>query len=71
MPETATRVGKPEYLGSKLPNLGVLVDQFTATERDRYSFFVMAPIGSGEQCVPIMTSELTVVPLTESLIELV
>lgn len=71
MPEGATPIGKPEYLGSKLPNLGVLMEQYGGTERDRDYFYAFSPIGDGRQCVPIMSSELTLIPLTESLIELV
>lgn len=71
VPEGATPIGKPEYLGSKLPNLGVLMEQYGGTERDRDYFYAFSPIGDGRQCVPIMSSELTLIPLTESLIELV
>ena len=73
VPKGATRVGEPEYLGSKLPNLGVLVEHYTGTDENKDYFYVMAPtsISDGRQCVPVMTSELTVSPLTERLVELV
>ena len=73
VPKGATRVGELEYLGSKLPNLGVLVEHYTGTDENKDYFYVMAPtsISDGRQCVPVMTSELTVSPLTERLVELV
>ena len=73
VPKGATRVGEPEYLGSKLPNLGVLVEHYNGTDENKDYFYVMAPtsISDGRQCVPVMTSELTVSPLTERLVELV
>uniref|UniRef100_A0A1X7U1H1 Uncharacterized protein n=1 Tax=Amphimedon queenslandica TaxID=400682 RepID=A0A1X7U1H1_AMPQE len=71
VPEGAKRIGAPEYLGSKLPNLGVLVEQYSRAGSEGEFFGTFAPIGNGEMCVPIITSTLTVVPLAESLLEYV
>ena len=73
MPEGATPIGEPEYLGSKLPNLGILVEHFNGTDGNKDYFYVMAltSISDGRQCIPIMTSELTISPFTERFVELV
>nr|8I34_B Chain B, beta subunit of EPD-BCP1 [Haliclona sp.]8I34_D Chain D, beta subunit of EPD-BCP1 [Haliclona sp.]8I34_F Chain F, beta subunit of EPD-BCP1 [Haliclona sp.]8I34_H Chain H, beta subunit of EPD-BCP1 [Haliclona sp.]BDT56496.1 ependymin related protein [Haliclona sp. kz-2018] len=52
------------YLGSSMPNLGLLVNLFYGTdERKRYFFNEYAPIGSGSTCIPVMVTYATLEPL--------
>ncbi|XP_019856675.1 PREDICTED: uncharacterized protein LOC109585146 [Amphimedon queenslandica] len=66
---TADRNGA-KYLGSSLPNLGVLVYEYYGTDSVDGDYYVTyTPIGDGEVCVPILRSLLTTSPLKEAIFE--
>ncbi|XP_019856676.1 PREDICTED: halilectin 3, beta chain-like [Amphimedon queenslandica] len=56
-----------EYLGSSLPNLGVLAyDYYGTNSVDGDYFATYTPIGDGSVCVPILRATLTASPLKEA-----
>ena len=67
VPEGATaEPGGAKYLGSSLPNLGVLVYEYYGTNSADGDYYVTyTPVGDGAACVPILRSTLTASPLKE------
>ena len=59
-----------KYLGSSLPNLGVLVYEFEGTDNTIGAYYLTyAPAADGTACVPLVRSTVTASPLKEALIE--
>ncbi|XP_003389285.1 PREDICTED: halilectin 3, beta chain-like [Amphimedon queenslandica] len=71
VPSDATaEPGGAKYLGSSLPNLGVLVYEYYGSNSVDGDYYVTyTPVGDGTACVPILRSTLTVSPLKEAIIE--
>ncbi len=55
-----------EYIGSSLPNLGVLVNEFYNIDRSTEDIYLSsyAPV-AGDICIPVLVSELKTKPFLE------
>ena len=54
-----------EYIGSELPNLGVLVNEYNNIVRDKSIYLSSYAPVTGDVCVPVMITELYVSPRLE------